>query len=219
MNIQFSPLSPQNRVTPADPVKRVEGAGQAPEHKSPTFRTPSQRARSLIWTALAREAIPFLSGRGPWGLSFEELTENKEILAKIRELVGLFFTMTRRDCSSEPAFLARFAGQWKLLKDLEHLAMEAGHLQGAGLVTRVEGLLSSYPPGDEFHLAYYLSLSAGEDWFPMPFLLLVRELHLEMQDDPKQAHLTLWIRALCRMLRDWYSETVIERAVEACLAH
>jgi len=114
---------------------------------------------------------------------------NKDLL----DFKDCLILLTEVDLSQNATFLKRLSQTWKdFIQNFEPVA-----LKKHPLILHVKKLfdeLHTYPSKESFSLGYYLSLYAGEDWIPFPYMEILKNLYLEYQNDPEKSSLNKWIQ-------------------------
>ncbi|MDX8431072.1 MAG: hypothetical protein SNF33_04630 [Candidatus Algichlamydia australiensis] len=152
-----------------------------------------------------KPSVPFAWVTGLIKKVFHILTSEKEgnLLKKdteairddLRKLKKYLSQLEERDESENPLFIERLSSIWEELYQLT----ETGALIEPKLLETVgnlQTLFESYPPGELHSFHFYLVKHAGMSWFPFPFIEMLKNLHKEAQQNPKNAHLTQWIAAI-----------------------
>jgi hypothetical protein len=100
--------------------------------------------------------------------------------------------LTEADLSQDAHFLKQLSHSWKsFTKNLEPVA-----LHKHPIILHIRKLfdeMHTYPSQESYSLGYYLSLYAGEDWIPFPYMEILKNLHSEYQKDPENNFLKKWI--------------------------
>jgi hypothetical protein len=170
------------------------------------FQLP-QRKRSRARLALAVCAVLHFR-RQPIPRSLGELRFQRAALQEMISLRRLLILCRDHDMSQHSAWLDELSLCWhrcrKLLISAEAsecrwIAEPLGHL-----LTRIASF------GDESgtSLGSYLDREAGHDWYPIPFLLLLRSLHHQSAASPAQNPLRHWLRLLGDLIQVWKLQPV-----------
>jgi hypothetical protein len=102
--------------------------------------------------------------------------------------------LMKEDRSQDDVFLKNLSLLWqKILEDsLQFKKMTPLAVQ----YKRFIKALASYPEGQEYSLAYYLSEYAGQSWLPFPYMELIQKLHTLSEKNPADNPLKKWSLAL-----------------------
>lgn len=122
----------------------------------------------------------------------------QEIIDHLKKLRTSLETLVREEKSQDVSYIEALSTQWALVeKDLERLELHPDaepHLLQA--VRTLKMNLDSYKAGALHSFAYYLEQHAGESWFPLPFLEMLRTLHHEAKLSFESSTLKSWLNQI-----------------------
>ncbi|MCH9614403.1 MAG: hypothetical protein SP1CHLAM54_16380 [Chlamydiia bacterium] len=116
-------------------------------------------------------------------------------LIEFKELLNLL-----RDCdhSEDIPFSQKLSHNWHHILE-ESQRVKLGKSESSVDNERLEMLVTEiqfYPPNEEHNLGYYLLEYAGEDWYPFPYMELIRRIHKDYIDAPNSSLLNTWLEQL-----------------------
>jgi len=123
-----------------------------------------------------------------------EVLEDTPLYSTISVIKKCFETIRDTNPNNNLPFAQSFAKTWIAL--LEVGSMES--LKQSPLIAKhVHALINAllhFPPSEKHSLGFYLSGCAENAWFPVPFFVLLLQLHEEHKELNKESHLYTWIR-------------------------
>lgn len=116
-------------------------------------------------------------------------------LIAFKELLNLL-----RDCdhSEDIPFSQKLSHVWHEIIE-ESQRIKVGQSESRIDQDRLEMLITEiqfYPPNEEHNLGYYLIEYAGEDWYPFPYMELIRRIHKDYIEAPNSSLLNTWLEQL-----------------------
>jgi hypothetical protein len=104
--------------------------------------------------------------------STESLKTPQKVIDSLKEFINVFKELEATDLSAEWRYSEKLSRAWAKIKD---------HMEEASYpTTALKEMISAfdhYPEKGDHSLGYYLSLHAGEQWIPFPFMEILRNLH------------------------------------------
>ncbi len=113
-------------------------------------------------------------------------------LEKLHTLLSL---LCRKNKSKEPEYLEKLSSAWKSITDNCSSLLQA-HAEDFSIELKMKELLLSvnnFPKEADYKMGYYLSEGAGYEWLPVPFMHMLKDLHLEYQSHFESSQLSIWI--------------------------
>lgn len=118
---------------------------------------------------------------------------------EIQTIKNSLESLKEKDLCQDSEFMNFFAFIWmKFLKDHEDYILKSAEI--TTLIKKLISEINSYPKDTDFTLGYYISEFAGYKWIPVPYMEILRNLHLEYKKDPEKSHLKAWTTLLDQML-------------------
>ncbi len=146
----------------------------------------------------------------------EEFTERSEQSTlsinrqKALEDIAAFKTILEElgseDKSHEPEFTQRLSSLWQnVCENCSGIEDNATHADALALrILDFVREISSFPPGEDHTVGYYLTEHAGQEWIPFPFMNLLADLHEEFHVSPETSTLRAWIQKLTAIMNDYF---------------
>ena len=126
-------------------------------------------------------------------------TQDPEKLAKDMErLNALFSLLCRKDKSRDPAYLEKLSATWSSITQ-NCASLIKAHAEDFSIELKMKDLLLSignFPKEAEHKVGYYLSEGTGYEWSPVPFMDILKSLHLEYQTHFDNSQLSIWIERI-----------------------
>ena len=133
----------------------------------------------------------------------EKAISDTGLIGNIKEFKTLLEIIRDVDQSENSQFCQQFSEAWvRLLQDVQVLShtkrkQDVDVKQLSILMTDIE----HYPPNEEHKLGFYLSHFAGEDWLPLPFREILKQLHSDQIVNQKNSILSNWIQLIEDLLQ------------------
>ncbi len=182
-------------------VRRKRQEEQDPQKAPLPFPLPlRKKSRARLALSLfaimqfRRQAIP---------RSAQELLLQRESLDAVQTLRRLLLQCRDADVSQQPAWLDGLHLCWKRCQILLMRAQSHGCDWLSEPLRHVLALIASHGGEDEGNLGSYLDKGAGHAWYPLPFLVLLRGLHIQSRDSGEHGVLGNWLRLLSDLLQIW----------------
>lgn len=193
------PVTPQEQkqhiyVPPIEPDKHIVEDQQ-------NIRAPIGKKKHSIasWASLTAAIKKFLSS-----LTFREeanptMAPTKDALhSYLLELKEILQKLTDCDHSEDIPFSQKLSHLWhKIIEEAQ--AVQVGKARSIIDQSRLEMLITEiqfFPPHEEHNLGYYLIEYAGEDWYPFPYMELIRSIHKDHLNAPGSSLLNTWLEQL-----------------------
>ena len=128
---------------------------------------------------------------------------NEGLPGNVKEFKVLLEIIRDLDQSENSQFCQQFSEAWvRLLQDVQVLShtkrkQEIDLKKLSVLMTDID----HYPPNEEHKLGYYLSNYAGEDWLPLPFRDILKQLYSDHVVNEKNSILNKWIQLIEDLLQ------------------
>ncbi|MBU6148588.1 MAG: hypothetical protein KGQ54_00140 [Verrucomicrobia bacterium] len=121
--------------------------------------------------------------------STESLKTPQKVIDSLKEFLAIFKQLEATDLSADWRFSEKLSRAWLKIK----LSIEESSFPTGTLNEMIEAF-DHFPEKGDHSLGYYLSLHAGEQWIPFPFMEILRNLHEnknEIQKLVRQGELAL----------------------------
>jgi hypothetical protein len=206
--IDFRPLSSYRRVESVNLATpgAVIGVGHGQEREESQRQEFRQllrsgaRPKSALAVAIFRV---FRFCRLPIPRSLRELDLRREALAQVSCLTGLLNQVSQADCSGRLDWLSGLAHCWTGLRRVLALAESIGCEWISEPLRAVLSIIGSHGDRVDYAFGRYLDLNAGDQWFPVPFLDLVTQLHEQYLERGNASALGIWLNLLNELLQTW----------------
>lgn len=201
--IRFEAVAPRiPEPTEVAAASRIRFPKQDEEQTPPRKRRFHLRRRSkrelaaLLLSVLhfRRQSIP---------RSLVEMKLQREAVHAVLHFRSLWSQCLSEDVSRNREWLEQLSDSWVHLRDLEFTAQSVGCSWIANIVEALRGLFDRTEGESGFSLLYYLDLAAGNDWFPVPFLNRLAQLHAEALRDPQHNRIISWLGLMSDIIRVW----------------
>ncbi|MEX0962042.1 MAG: hypothetical protein WDZ28_04205 [Simkaniaceae bacterium] len=128
--------------------------------------------------------------------------EIQTLFVDIRKLRNLFARMKTEDMSHDATFISRLSIHWSVLAtDIENLGFEHVTITLKAQLAHLKSSLNDYSIQGSMSFGFYLEEHAGESWFPLPFLEMIRSLYTEALITPEYCTLSSWIKEIDTILQ------------------
>jgi hypothetical protein len=178
---------------PQDPYERyriLREEEQRHGKKKPPDKKPYLAAQILALIKKTVESLLKFTKRGEDGEASPQ-----ENLASLKTA---FNTLKREDRSQDVPFLNQMSAIW------HHILEDSLKIKRSDPLFHVFDHflqdVQSYPLGEEFSFAYYLTEYTGQEWLPFPYMDLVHKIHQDYQDNPNLSALERWTRKIDELL-------------------
>ncbi|MFZ4772399.1 MAG: hypothetical protein ACOYK9_00200 [Chlamydiia bacterium] len=104
--------------------------------------------------------------------SIDSLRTPQRVIDSLREFLAIFKKLESVDLSADWRYCEKLSKSWMEVKE----SLSEGSFPTISLQELVQSI-EHYPEKGDHSLGYYLSLHAGEEWIPFPFMEILRNLH------------------------------------------
>jgi hypothetical protein len=112
--------------------------------------------------------------------STESLKTPQKVIDALKAFLQTLTELKDSDLSADWRYCERLSKSWSdMQRTLEGATFPSSSLNE--LIT----LVNHYPEKGDHTLGYYLSLHAGEQWIPFPFMEILRKLHEDKKEIPR----------------------------------
>lgn len=181
-------------VPPIEPDKHIVEDQQ--NIKAPL----GEKKHSIVSWASLMEAIKNFITR----LSFRQENVQAAVSPKdplrtyLVDLKDTLYLLTDCDHSEDIPFSQRLSHLWhNIIEEVQDV--KTGKSRSSIDQSRLDMLITEiqfFPPAEEHNLGYYLIEYAGEDWYPFPYMELIRRIHKDYLDAPSSSLLNTWLEQL-----------------------
>jgi hypothetical protein len=210
-DIRFDPVAPRiQETTEIASTSRIRFPRQDEERSPPRKRSFQIRRRSKReLAALMLSVYHFRRQSVPRSLMEMKLV--REAVHAVLHFRSLWAECLSEDVSRNLDWLEQLSDSWVHLRDLEFTAASVGCTWIANPLEALRGLFDGADDDAGFSFHYYLNLAAGSDWFPVPFLNKLAQVHFEAIQRPHQNRIIGWMGLMSDMIRVWRFQSLTSR--------
>lgn len=132
-----------------------------------------------------------------------ETVSQDEMVSGVQELRVIFQYLQEGDQSENSKFCQRFSEVWHILyqglKVIQRTKRKA-YINPDKLQVLITDM-DHFPPNEDHKLGFYLGNYAGEDWLPIPFRDILKQLHSDHRVNKVHSVLTKWIDLITEVLQ------------------
>lgn len=171
---------------------------EADRHAKETFERLEEEERKKRFNLYGAFLVFFSKLLNQFDTSEEgtaKAISSEGISGNIKEFQVLLQIVQELDQSENSQFCQQLSEAWvRLLQDVQVLS-HTKRKQNVDLkkLSILMTDIDHYPPNEEHKLGYYLSHYAGEDWLPLPFRDILKQLNSDQTVNQQNSILSKWI--------------------------
>ncbi|MCH9630528.1 MAG: hypothetical protein S4CHLAM37_05290 [Chlamydiia bacterium] len=183
-------------------VQRIENYKQYAERTYQPLPEEDDKNKKRFFIACLGIVRKFFNNFIPESAGSSGVLSVDSIWQDLKAIRTLLIKIRDEDPADDPKFAEKFSEAWRRI--LDHY-LHQGNQKKASKVDLKKAkefiqAINHYPDGELHSLGFYLKKYGDEDWYPVPFFKILKQLHDEYFTVGKNSALDLWICAISEML-------------------
>ncbi len=194
-NKPIRPLSREEREKIR--ISEIEKLSRADHRPHPFDKEGKKSSPYQVTLFLLKKLVHFFTKNR------KHLQHNTDLATKAHALLALLQQLGEKDQSENISYIQKLSQIWEQIIDhIEYLKLTT-HLPDNihNLLSAIAGM-NHFPKDAEYSFGFYLLKHAGKEWFPFPFMEMLKDLHQNHQQLKEKSVLTKWTLDLERYLKE-----------------
>lgn len=187
-----------NREVPKDWIITHGMEKDKKEKREFSKETDQNAFKALVFaslTAYLKKTFSFCSSRN---LAKSSQLDEQQLIQNLIAFKKMLLILREKEMSPSPEFFQQLSALWHILNEdcNQAVSLEKKRTEELVKIKFFIERINTFPLNEEHSLGFYLTHYAGMEWLPFPFMEMLRQLHVEYQQNPQESHLHEWISRL-----------------------